>query len=305
MNLSAKVLSLAFSILILPAGVVAAPAKTSRDCARCPEMALIPAGSVVMGSPASERDRMDNEGPQHTVTFAHSFELSIYDVTRAEYAQFVEATDHSSPGCDVWNHKDRWVNDPSKDWRDPGFQQTDRDPVVCISWNDAIAYISWLNALPRLSKTNSMPFRLPSEAEWEYAARAGTTTANYWGESTDHANANYGVDSGKPFGPLIQGADKWEFTSPVGSFPANAFGLYDMVGNVTQDVQDCFPRYGDGYEGAPIDGSAWNKSECVIHGGRGTAWDASSRFVRISNRTGGEPSQKSDTTGFRIAKSLE
>ena len=140
-------------------------------------MIVVPAGNFVMGT-----DR-EGEGPAHRVTIAKPFALGVYDVTRDEYARFVHATGRAAAkGCNVVDTGARWITDPSKDWRHPGFQQTGRDPVVCVSWEDAQAYIAWLNDKVRLTGSVGAPYRLPSEGEWEYAARAGSTTSYYWGE---------------------------------------------------------------------------------------------------------------------------
>ena len=201
------------------------PWQCFRECAKdCPEMVVVPAGEFMMGSPATEKGRYDNEGPQHTVTIAKPFAVSKFDVTFADWDACV-----SVGGCPQVG--------------DSGFGRGTR-PVINVSWDDAQQYVAWF------SKMTGQPYRLLTEAEWEYAARAGSTTAYFWGDEIGKGNANCnGCGS------------QWDNrqTSPVGSFKPNAFGLYDMAGNVWQWVQDC---YHDNYDGAPTDGSAWTIGDC-------------------------------------------
>jgi formylglycine-generating enzyme required for sulfatase activity len=223
-----------------------APGSVFRDCPDCPEMVVIPAGDFAMGSSATEKafavsqgatpGSVADEAPQHRVAL-RSFALGKYDVTRGEYAAFVRETGYAGgDGCFESGNP----NSPKRagaSWRDPGFSQTDRDPVVCVSWRDARAYVAWLNG-----KVGGSLYRLPSESEWEYAARAGTTTRFWWGDDPERA-ADYAWFKGNA------GAR----THPVGSMPANRFGLYDMAGDVWQLTEDC---YAESYATAPADGSA-------------------------------------------------
>ncbi|HXO26512.1 MAG TPA: SUMF1/EgtB/PvdO family nonheme iron enzyme [Thermoanaerobaculia bacterium] len=212
---------------------VGAPGSVFRDCPDCPEMAVIPAGHFTMGSSSAEKswaasrvgsaEGVADESPQHDVSLP-SFAMGKYDVTRGEYAAFVRETGHSGgDGCGIDGFE--WKKQADKSWQDPGFDQTGRDPVVCVNWHDAKAYIAWLNGKVRQksSAPGGGPYRLPGEAEWEYAARAGTSTRFWWGDddaaASDHAWYKY--NSGG-------------HTHPVGLKPANAFGLCDMVGNVWQ-----------------------------------------------------------------------
>ncbi len=199
------------------------PATVIRDGLELPEMELIPPGRFIMGIPkeesARERTIDDDARPQHEVTFRQGFYLAKYPVTRAGFAAFVADSGYTGAGSD---------------WLHSGFEQTDRDPVVNVSVIDAEAYVEWLS-----DKTGSA-YRLPSEAEWEYAARAGTTTARFWGNGWDEAPAYLNTGS--------------RGTSPVGSFKPNGFGLCDMLGNVWEWTAD---RWHDDYRGAPNDGSAW------------------------------------------------
>ena len=240
------------------------PGKTLRDCPGCAEMVVLPAGTFMMGSPATEPDRDPSEGPQRQVRIK-SFALAKFDVTRGQWQAFVDATNRPTAfGCE-------WAGLPrdqsaKASWRNLGFAQTDDHPVVCVSWNDAQAYVAWL------SKQTGKHYRLPSEAEWEYAARAGSTTTYPWGDTASHDRANYGADD--CCSSLASGKDRWLYTSPVGSFAPNAFGLYDMIGDAWQWVQDC---YADSYAGAPVDGAAVEQPDCRFRVLRGGTWGRHAR----------------------------
>jgi formylglycine-generating enzyme required for sulfatase activity len=281
-----------------PYGLRAAAADSAKefndcaDAAGCPTMVRVPAGEFLMGSPTSEAGRFDDEGPQRQVTI-HSFAMSKYDVTRSQYAVFVAAT-HRAIAKDCFF---AFSKDPS--WRNPGFAQADDHPVVCVTWGDAQAYAHWL------SERTGKSYRLPTEAEWEYAARAGSRTAFPWGSTPSHEYANYGAET--PYTPLASGRDKWLYTSPVGSFPPNAFGLYDMQGNVFQWVQDC---HTDSYAGLPTDGAAHDPSGCSVRVARGGVWGDRASVMRSAARNYAPPDDKTSITnyrssgfGFRVARS--
>jgi formylglycine-generating enzyme required for sulfatase activity len=218
--------------------------KSFRDCPDCPDMVTIPAGTFLMGAGSADAKGFIEEGPQHRVSIK-SFSLSKFDITRGEWRTFVDTTSRTtSTGC---GYSGLPKEERSKaSWQYLGFPQDDRHPVVCVTFQDAMDYASWLS-----KKTGHM-YRLLSEAEWEYAARAGTTTSFPWGTAASHEFANYGGDD-SPGPGLAQGRDQWIGTSPVGSFPPNAFGLYDTNGNVMQWVQDCFSN---SYAAASTDGFA-------------------------------------------------
>ena len=210
---------------------------TFRDCSGCPEMVAVPAGSYLMGSPEDETGRDADEGPVHRVTIAEPFAAGRYEVTFAEW--------------DVCHRVGRCSHNPD----DQGWGRGNR-PVVDVSWDDAQEYVRWL------SLRTGREYRLLSESEWEYVARAGTTTRYWWGDEVGRNRANCD-GCGSP----------WDArqTAPVGSFQANAFGLHDVHGNVWEWVQDC---RNDGYAGAPADGSAWESGSCTWHGIRGGSWQA-------------------------------
>jgi sulfatase modifying factor 1 len=270
-----------------------AAGKTLRDCRGCPTLVVVPAGTFTMGTPSDEPGRGANEGPQHAVTITRAFAAGVAPVTRDEFAAFVKATKRpDSPGCKLVGAKGFQL-DPQLNWRNPGYAQTGKDPVACVSYEDASAYAAWL------STRTGKHYRLLSEAEWEYAARAGTTTAYWWGTTPDHEHANYGTE--KCCEVLKSGRDQWDYTSPVGSFPANAFGLYDVSGNIFEWVQDCWH---DNFEGAPADGSAWDRADCTDRAHRGSSWHASAAFIRIGYRVHDPVGDRNIYLGFRIARDL-
>jgi formylglycine-generating enzyme required for sulfatase activity len=250
------------------------------DCSRCPQMTVVPAGEFTMGADASEEGSKDVERPRRLVAIKKPFAVGNHDVTRAEYRTFIDATDRPVDN-DCYNEK---LGEKGKSWRDPGFIQTDNDPVVCVSWTDAKAYALWL------SQNTGKLYRLLSEAEWEYAARAGTSTARYWGEEAGSGNANC-AGCGSPWDN--------QSTSPVGSFAPNAFGLHDMLGNAWQWVEDCFNKE---YTGAPIDGSAWTSGECGGRMMRGGAWNYFPRVIRASTRYHAYFGDRYAIVGFRVGR---
>ena len=195
-------------------------------------MVVIPAGRFTMGSPATEKDeRSDDEGPQHEVTIPRAFALGKYEVTREEFQRYVADTRVTATGCRSWNGT-AWVDDASKSWQALGFDQTPTHPVVCVSWEDASGYAKWL------TQKTKQTYRLPSEAEWEYAARAGTTTRRYWGDASNLAcgYANVADESAKKAltGTFHACTDGYVYTAPVGSLRPNAFGsttCWEMPGS--------------------------------------------------------------------------
>lgn len=267
-----------------------------RDCGECPDMLPIPAGIFEMGSLSSEVGRYQSEGPHHRVTVS-SFFLGRTHVTRSQYAAFVNETGYDvGQDCSTsenGNGEARTV----RNWREPGHQQQDSHPVVCVNWNDAKAYVDWL-----FHKTGKR-YRLPTEAEWEYAARAGTTTARYWGSMQDRPCSFSNLPSrfGKPtLLGLFDCDDGHAYSAPTGSFKPNAFGLYDMIGNAWQWLDDCW--HGN-YNGAPANGSAWMGCDSSVgHVLRGGSWRSDPRFARSAGREMGMSTRRIDDTGFRVAR---
>ena len=275
-----------------------APGETFRDCEVCPDMVVVPAGDFSMGSPPGEAGRNDNEGPQHKVSIA-PFALGKYEVTRKEFAAYALTSTDLSNGCLIWNGK-AWDTDETKSWRDPGFPQADDHPVTCVSLEDAKKYGNWL------SRKTGYEYRLASEAEWEYAARAGTKTARFWGDEPDSACgfANVADLTAKASYPGLTThdcKDEYVRTAPVGSFQANGFGLYDMLGNVMEWTGDC---WNGKYVGAPEDGSAWETGSCSARAARGGSWLGRPRFLRSAIRYEYVSLFRLGTLGFRVARAL-
>ena len=202
------------------------------DCATCPEMVAVPAGRFMMGTRDDDPENWspDREGPWHPVTIVRGFAIGRFEITRQEYWRFVEATGRNQTGCASWTGES-WKGDAGKNWRNPGFEQTDRDPVVCVNWSDAKAFADWL------AKLSGKPYRLATEAEWEYAAAAGSITRRFWGDGANEACAfaNVGDRSMQRklgWTPFADCEDGYAHTAPVGSYRPNAWGLHDMLGNV-------------------------------------------------------------------------
>lgn len=244
-----------------PSGYPVAVGQSFRDCDECPELVVIPAGSFVMGSPRSESGRSSTEGPQREVVLSHPLAVGKYEVTFGEW-----------DACDAagWC---RYRPD-SAGWG------RGRHPVMRVSWEDAQEYVNWL------SRRTGRSYRLLTEAEWEYAARAGTTTAYSFGQTVSPSQANYGENVRR--------------TQAVGSYPANHFGLHDMHGNVAEWVQDCWRT---SYAGAPP-----LASQPVLSGGctqrvlRGGSWGSAPRYLRAAHRSGLAPSYRQYIIGFRVAR---
>ena len=219
----------------------ASPGRRFRDCEICPEMVEVPTGSFVMGSPAAEEGRTRDEWPMHQVEIGYRLAVGVYEVTFQEWEACVD-----SGGCDGYVPND-------EEWG------RERRPVVNVSWDDAQEYVNWLG-----TKTGK-EYRLLSEAEWEYAARAGTRTPYHFGDEASSRFANFGEIAGK--------------TVAVGSYPANAFGLHDVHGNAGEWVADCWKSY----DAASSDGSPNLEGDCEAGVWRGGSWAAGSQYMRSAN----------------------
>lgn len=274
-----------------------------RDCTDCPSMTIVPAGSFRMGSPDDERPRDADEGPQRAVTIAKPFAIGTTEITRGEFAKFAQATNRkTAEECVVW--ADGKIGMGKANWRSPGYAQSDDHPAVCVTWRDAEAYAAWL------AKETGQPYRLPSEAEWEYAARGGTQS-NYTFPGGENAACEYGnvADrSAKAVMPNWRTADCDDGvgfgTAKVGSYKPNGYGLYDTVGNVWEWVADC---YRPNFEGAPTDGSAWgNAGTCGAALDRGGGWtNLMPGHLRAANRSRApSPDNPAASLGFRVARGL-
>jgi formylglycine-generating enzyme required for sulfatase activity len=240
------------------------------ECRDCPEMVVIPPGEFVMGSSEAERralgvlamfDKM--EEPRHTVRIGYRYAVGRYAVTFDQWDACV-----ADGGCGGYVPADA------------GWGRG-RRPVINVNFADAQGYVAWL------SKRTGQKYRLLSEAEWEYAGRAGTDTYYPFGNVIDPTKANYG--------------NNLDRTTPVGSYPPNRFGLHDMTANVAQWVQDC---HHDDYVGAPADGSAWASGLCTLRNVRGGGWSLKGWSVRVAQRIGDPPGARNDHLGFRVARDL-
>jgi formylglycine-generating enzyme required for sulfatase activity len=280
-----------------------------RDCPDCPEMVVIPAGNFLMGSSPDEAAR-DIEAapisdtssirklvlakqPQHEITIKQPFALAKFPVTKSEFGTFVEETKYTpAPGCFL--HSLQYHESSQASWQEPGFVQIERDPVVCVNWQDAKAYVAWLNKklASSINSENDEPYRLPSEAEWEYAARAGTRTARWWGDGIGKNNT-----------VCDRCGSKWDLMqpAPVGSFHSNPFGLYDLLGNVSQWTGDC---WNENYTGGPIDDTPRATGNCERRVGRGGNWANLPWVIRSATRSGLSRENRVDVLGFRVAKTL-
>ncbi len=264
-----------------------------RDCSDCPEMVVMPQGAYVMGAPPGEEEEeglpVRHRGravPQHKVILSDAFAVSRYEITVGEFGRFVSATGRRMDGC--WLPVNgEWKLLDDRNWRLPGYGQTDRDPAVCVSWEDARAYVDWLSGAMK------QQYRLLSEAEWEFVARTGTATARPWG-----------AEIGRNFTVCVGCGSRWDGQrpAPTGSFSVNRFGLYDMLGNVAEWVDDCWH---ENYQGAPRDGASWNESTCEFRVFRGGSWIDPPRAIRSAQRDRDTPQLRSAFLGFRIARNIE
>jgi len=245
-----------------------APGEPFQDCPDCPQMVVVPAGSFEMGSPRSENGRRPVEDPQHGVEIVRDFAVGKYEVTVGEFRLFVEATERDMSGT-----RSCWER----------YDLTEEHPVTCVSWQDASDYAQWM------AQKTGKPYRLLSEAEWEYAARAGTTTARYWGN----------VDRACKFARISQCGSNG--SAPVGQYRPNAVGLYDMMGNVWEWVDDC---WNDSYVGAPADGSAWKTGQCEERALRGGSFYNKSSNMRSAKRNWNGTDYHYDDVGVRLARTL-
>ena len=263
-----------------PAAPVAAPGggggrrggERFSDCATCPEMVVVPAGSFMMGSPESSVERFSDEKPHHRVTIGYELAVGVYEVTFAEWDACV-----NGGGCGGYSPDD-WA-----------WGRGSR-PVIDVSFWDARHYVQWL------SRETGEEYRLLTQAEWEYIARAGTQTERYWGD--DEADQCYYANGDEDD---VACTDGHERTAPVGSFRANAWGLYDVLGNVWEWTEDCWNH---DYSGAPTDGSAWRTGDCSRRMMRGGSWNGNPRHLRSALRSHNSAGSRSNYLGFRVARTM-
>ncbi len=291
------------------------PPREFTDCADCPPMVVVPAGKFMMGlapekEPVGHSSRaLGGSSPLHEVTFAKPFAMGKYPVTVAQFRKFAEETGYQPPDSCYNQHMIDghmiYENARGYSWRSPGYPQDDRHPVVCVTWEDAAAYAMWL------SKKTGHQYSLPNEAQYEYAARGGTTTLYFWGDKFDATACLYsnqpdfaqgramGPDA--PMGPeyRFQCDDGHGYTSPVGSYRPNPFGLYDMQGNIWEFTADCL---NPNYNGAPADGSTWLTGDCDANASRGGSYGNASWTAYVAIRAPRDRDFNGHSWGFRVVR---
>jgi formylglycine-generating enzyme len=297
----------ALSRLLL--GFVLVLAWSAAEATDAPKMVRFEPGSFRIGTETGEPD----ERPVRQVQIRMPFALAVTEVTRGQYAAFVAATKrHTQAGCRVYVDGKLTVNDEAS-WQNPGFDQTDDHPVVCVSWDNATAYATWL------STETQRAFRLPTEAEWEYVARKASSTETFWSAPEEACTIANGTDetaltaSG---GQLVTGDpkrytareqyvfpcfDKAVYTSAVGQLAPDRNGLHDFMGNAWEFIQDCVT---DSYQSGPTDERAVISGDCTRRGLRGGAWNTGPLYVRIGNRSALAQQDRNWAIGFRLAETL-
>jgi formylglycine-generating enzyme required for sulfatase activity len=294
--------------------------KVFRDCPECPEMVVVPAGRFMMGSPANDPKALPDEFPQHEVVFQRPFAVGRFEVTRQQYEVFAKATglpetnrcwmSTNCVNCTSGRKADRFMQRTNKksivevqgsSWRNPGWRQADNEPVLCVSWLDAMDYLAWL------SQRTGQRYRLLTESEWEYAARANTTGYFAWDlAAADNCKWVNGADDEirAVFGYFPDAStcsDGFTLTAPGGTYPANSFGLYDMYGNVWEWTSDCYvPDHG----GSPADGSSRQDGSCDVRVTRGGSFWNPPDFLRSARRNREVKELRSMLVGFRLARDL-
>ncbi|WP_104903372.1 formylglycine-generating enzyme family protein [Pseudomonas sp. LH1G9] len=258
------------------------PGKVFKDCKDCPEMVVLPAGTFTMGTPDDEVGREPDEGPMHAVTFAKPFAMSRFQITAGEWDSYIRQTGVKIADGDTRPGRECIASKPR-------YPQSPRQPAVCMDMDDIKHYVTWL------SKKTGQPYHMVSEAQREYAARAGSSGPFPF--PFDEGKGYSIAEHANTYGP----ADGYSFSSPAGSYPPNAFGMYDMHGNVYERVADCeHPNY----IGAPTDGSAWVEPNCESYQIRGNDWGEAPVFSRSGNRNNIYPQTRGDWIGFRVVRDL-
>lgn len=284
-----------------------------RDCAECPEMKVVPAGTFTMGTAETllneikwkediERRRLTWETPEMKVTFARPFALGVFEVTRDQFEAFMKATKHEiKPGCTLW--KGDWIRSTDQTWMKNDLDQRGDHPVVCIDWSDAKAYADWLTQI------TGRVYQLPSNAQWEYAYRAGTTSRYFWGENPNDICA-YGnvadatLTAKHPARPGHTCNDGTAYTAPVGIKKPNPWGFYDMTGNAWEWIADC---WNEDNKATPADGSPATTGDCTHAPLRGGAYGTGPMYTRSSSRGGPDlrTEARQGWIGFRLVAAAE
>lgn len=289
---------------------------TFRDCPECPEMVTVPEGSFMMGSTEEEQDQAASldleremvnwENPRREISISEPFSMGMTEVTVEAFRVFVTATRYrtdaekfGSKGCNALLEI-FWQESRRANWRNPGFAQSDDHPVVCVSWNDAQAYVQWL------SDKTGRTYQLPTEAQWEYAARAQSNTVRYWGDDPSLACKYANTSDQAALAARVPGSSELRIhdcddghvhTSPVGTFQPNGFGLYDMLGNVFEWVDDCWEGR---YDPSVTDARSQQAGDCSHRGVRGGGWDSTIGSARAASRNYWKRTEAFANTGFRV-----
>jgi len=282
----------------VPDVVVPRQGEVFRDCPTCPLMKALAPGVFSQGAPDTQPNSTAFEKPAHTVRIPYPLGVGVYEITVGEFREFVTATQHKSAGCQTYDGT--WQARSDLNWDNVGFSQTATHPVVCVSWRDAREYAAWL------SHKTGQRYRLPSDSEWEYAARAGSSLRRPWDDREDTAckDANVADQTAAqqfPGWKVHACVDGYVYSSPVGAFQPNEFGLHDMLGNVFEWVLDCWHP---DYQGAPADGSAWLGGDCSQRGMRGGSWFTAPPLISFSARNRFEDTYRSNSIGFRLVREI-
>jgi formylglycine-generating enzyme required for sulfatase activity len=285
-----------------------APGTVFKDCVDfCPEMLVVPAGRYQMGATQDDREAQSAERPPVIVTIGQDFAIGAYEITRGQFGAFVRETGHIPSGCTTVSYNIvtglNFGFESSRRWDNVGFEQTERHPVVCVSFDDALAYANWLSEKTKLS------YRLPSEAEWEYAARAGSVGVRPWGNAPNDScrfsntgDMTLNSNSTLSLWPVHSCRDDHAYTAPVGSFPPNAFGAYDMMGNVWEWAADCWANT---LAGLSFEGRPRTSGDCSFRTVRGGSWfSTKSETFRTSTRVAEPSNRRAPYIGFRVARKL-
>lgn len=292
-------------VLALPACASIKDSRQDASCDFCPAMVVVPAGTAIVGAAEHDPFKRDDELPELRIAVPAPFEVSRYEVTRGQYEAFVRATGREVGGDCLTDRTQRgnWVIDANTTFRDPGFTQSDTHPVACVSWEEARAYVAWLNS------ETSGGYRLLTETEWEYVARSGTNEnlVYPWGNEADagcaYANgfdqttvaAYAGVDrSGYRIFDPMRCSDGLLNTAPVGSLRPNAFGIYDIIGNVSEWVEDCY---------SPTRKASADET-CAKRVAKGGSWGTLAHNFRIAERLPYAATHRDDSIGIRVARTI-
>ncbi|HEX7856351.1 MAG TPA: SUMF1/EgtB/PvdO family nonheme iron enzyme [Sphingobium sp.] len=288
--------------------------KPYSDCRNCPEMMPLPAGQFTMGIAPEDEVRLGMPAPQAgkafpltKVTFRRGFSMALYPVTVAQFREFVDETGYEAPNACYTQHMSdgHFIYEEVRGftWRSPGFPQKDNYPVVCVSSEDADAYVAWL------SKKTGHKYSVPNEAQYEYALRAGTTTLFFWGDKRDDGCAYSNqpdLDQGEAMGKVPMDAkyrfqchDGYAWTSPVGNYKPNPWGLYDMAGNIWEWTSDC---WSDSLKGAPVDGSTRTTGDCDARSSRGGSYGNAAFSTYAAIRAPRHSSYVGHSWGFRVVR---